>query len=64
MDQPQYYIYQYFSENPRSGSDTFTARANGDLDGNGQYSTFEIYGSVQQNTLATSPTISEINPLD
>jgi type IV pilus assembly protein PilA len=46
VDDPHYYTYTY---ELTSGSETvgpYTARANGDLDCDGSYSTFEMYGVI------------------
>jgi len=46
MDDPHYYSYTY--ESSGSGTDSaFTARARGDLDCDGTFSTFEMVGSIQ-----------------
>jgi type IV pilus assembly protein PilA len=53
MDDPHYYMYQYATVDPTfTGTNTadFTARAFGDLDCNGTYSTFEMIGKVDQTT--------------
>ncbi len=45
MDDPHYYSYNYIM----GGAVTigpYTARANGDLDGDGEFSTFEMYGTI------------------
>jgi prepilin-type N-terminal cleavage/methylation domain-containing protein len=52
MDDPHYYSYTYLS----SGTDAtsqFTARANGDLDCDTSYSTFEMVGSIQADGTVT-----------
>jgi type IV pilus assembly protein PilA len=52
MDDPHYYAYTYLS----SGTDLtsqFTARANGDLDCDVTYSTFEMVGSIQTDGTVT-----------
>ena len=52
MDDPHYYAYTYLS----SGTDltsAFTARANGDLDCDTTYSTFEMVGSIQADGTVT-----------
>ena len=52
MDDPHYYSYTYLS----SGTDAtsqFTARANGDLDCDTTYSTFEMVGSIQSDGTVT-----------
>jgi type IV pilus assembly protein PilA len=63
MDQPQYYQYNYAAANIGSTSaGTFTATANGDLDGNGTLSTFTLYGGVSNAVLNIAPTIQEQSP--
>ena len=52
MDDPHYYAYTYLS----SGTDAtsaFSARANGDLDCDTTYSTFEMVGSIQADGTVT-----------
>ncbi len=44
MDDPSQYSYTF-----EAGGDTFTVRANGDLDCDGIYSTFEMAGKVQSD---------------
>lgn len=41
--QPHYFSFQFISDNARRGS-RFTARAQGDLDGDGEFSRFELIG--------------------
>lgn len=43
VNDPHYYMYSYETVDPLY---SFTARANGDLDCNGVYSTFEMFGAV------------------
>lgn len=57
MSSPQYFQYEY-NATPTG----FTARAFGDLNGNGIFSTFELKGELVGNRLVTSPTILEIDP--
>jgi hypothetical protein len=64
MDVPQYYQYEY--EVTPTG---FVARAHGDLDGNGIFSTFEIRGDVVMRPDFNGPrmqvsAITETNPLE
>jgi type IV pilus assembly protein PilA len=60
MDQPQYYMYSYHS----TGS-SFTATANGDLNGDGVLSTFTLGGHTDgKGTLDLDPSIRETNPAD
>jgi type IV pilus assembly protein PilA len=47
MDQPQYYMYSYsISGSGSNTGDSFTAAAQGDLDGNGVLSLFQVSGSI------------------
>jgi len=67
---PQYYMYDYQSDStagdPASVGQTFTATANGDLNGDGTLSTFTIKGMIPTNgtdtRLLVSPTIDEVSP--
>ena len=47
MQDPQYYMYTYTAENPTANNGTFTAMANGDLNGDATLSTFSLSGGVQ-----------------
>ncbi len=51
VDDPHYYSYQFISD----GSSTFTVRAHGDLDCDGEWSTFEMYGQVGPDGIPGSP---------
>jgi type IV pilus assembly protein PilA len=63
MDAPQYYMYGYTSPGTGSSGDTFTATANGDLNGDGVASTFQITGSVNTSfTLNIAPNLLSVNP--
>ncbi|MFO0673247.1 MAG: type II secretion system protein [Polyangiaceae bacterium] len=62
MDQPQYYMYDYQASGVASGSDAFTATANGDLNGDGTLSTFSIVGAVQNGSLNVAPSLVEVAP--
>jgi type IV pilus assembly protein PilA len=55
---PQYYMYSY----TRADATHFTAQANGDLDGNGTQSTFQLLGQVANNIVLIAPNFTEINP--
>jgi type IV pilus assembly protein PilA len=47
MDQPQYYAYGYTSSGTTgTAGDSFTCSANGDLNGDGVYSTFSVVGAI------------------
>jgi type IV pilus assembly protein PilA len=58
MDQPQYFAYSYTAV----PSTSFTATANGDLNGDSVLSTFSITGSVQSGSLTVAPSILETSP--
>ena len=61
MSEPQYYRYTYDSE--QSGADgTFTALAEGDLDGDTIPSEFKIEAKLTAGNLFVSPTIAEKDP--
>jgi type IV pilus assembly protein PilA len=47
LDQPQYYMYSYRALGTGSQGDSFEAKANGDLNGDGVLSTFMLTGRVQ-----------------
>ncbi len=59
MTQPQYYMYGY---KPPDGATKFTASAEGDLDGDGNLSTFTMKGEVRNQQVVVSPTIDELLP--
>ncbi len=67
MEQPQFYMYNYISDGdktvPTQGTQ-FSATANGDLDGDGNTSTFTILGAVDptSKTLRVAPNITELQP--
>jgi len=64
IDQPQYYMYSYMSSGTTGVSGgTFTATANGDLNGDGLLSTFAILGTINTSmVLNVAPNIAETNP--
>jgi type IV pilus assembly protein PilA len=57
LQDPQYYMYGYTA----AVNSSYTATANGDLNGNGVFSTFTITGSIQQGVLNNAPTVAEVN---
>lgn len=62
MDAPQYYMYGYSGGGGSAGA-AFAATANGDLNGDGVPSTFQIIGSVNAAfVLNVAPNISEVSP--
>ena len=63
MDAPQYYQYMYISPGTGSAGDTFTATANGDLNGDLVESTFQITGTVNTSfVLNVAPNILSVQP--
>jgi type IV pilus assembly protein PilA len=63
IDQPQYYMYSYTVSGTANIGDSFTAMANGDLNGDGVPSTFSIIGAIGSGyVLNVAPNIGEINP--
>jgi type IV pilus assembly protein PilA len=66
MSDPQYYMYSYTASGNSSPGDSFTAMANGDLDGDTVASSFSLLGSISANTndreLLVSPNLIEVNP--
>jgi type IV pilus assembly protein PilA len=67
MDQPQYYMYSYRASSLSSGrsspGDSFEARANGDLNGDGVLSTFTLKGHIDPNgSIAVDPNLLETDP--
>jgi type IV pilus assembly protein PilA len=64
MDQPQYYAYGFTSSGTTGAAgDTFTAVANGDLNGDGVLSTFSIAGTINTTFLLNiAPNMLEVNP--
>ena len=59
LDKPQYFMYSYTATSTTTG---FTAKANGDLNGDGTPSTFEIQGSIVSGRVKIAPAITETNP--
>jgi type IV pilus assembly protein PilA len=64
MDMPQYYMYTYSATGTAGNAgDSFTATANGDLNGDGILSTFSITGSINTSfALNVAPNLLSINP--
>jgi type IV pilus assembly protein PilA len=60
IDEPQYYEYSYTATNPTALGGTFTGTANGDLNGDGILSTFQISGAIGAGmALNIAPVIAE-----
>ena len=63
MSTPQYFMYNYLSDAAATKVGTYiTASANGDLNGDGTLSTFQLLGAVRSGELNLAPSISEVNP--
>jgi type IV pilus assembly protein PilA len=65
MDQPQYYSYGFTSSGTQGiVGNSFTATANGDLNGDGvTFSTFSVTGAIQAGyVLAIAPNMLEVLP--
>jgi type IV pilus assembly protein PilA len=64
MDAPQYYAYGFTSSGTTGTvGDSFSAFANGDLNGDSVLSTFSIAGAIQTGSvLAIAPNMVEIQP--
>lgn len=68
MQDPQYYQYNYTLSNTQGApGDTFHALAQGDLDGNGTKSTFDLAGQLTQDgtgpiVVTIAPNIAETSP--
>jgi type IV pilus assembly protein PilA len=60
MTAPQYYMYTYNSNGTSTGD--FTARAQGDLNGDTTASTFTYLGAIENGRLKLAPSIGEISP--
>ena len=56
MDAPQYYMYNFVTTNPTTAGGTWQGTANGDLNGDGILSTFELDGIIQPSmTFSIAP---------
>jgi type IV pilus assembly protein PilA len=64
IQEPQYYMYSYSSDaTATTPGAQFTATANGDLNGDGIYSSFQLFGVVDANSqVITAPTLTETLP--
>jgi type IV pilus assembly protein PilA len=62
LEEPQYYAYSYNASGTSANSGGFTARAFGDLNGDGNYSTFTVQGSAYSGAVAISPNVQETQP--
>jgi prepilin-type N-terminal cleavage/methylation domain-containing protein len=63
LDQPQYYMYGYLTAGSASVGDSFLATANGDLNGDGVLSTFQLSGSINNSyVINVAPNMVEVSP--
>jgi len=63
MDAPQYYMYNFTSTTPTAAGGTWVATANGDLNGDGILSTFQISGVITPSmTFSLAPNMLEVSP--
>ncbi len=63
LDEPQYYMYSYATAGSSAVGDSFTASANGDLNGDGVMSTFSISGAINgQYVVNVAPNMVEVSP--
>ena len=61
IDSPQYFMYSYARTGSGGVGDTFTAAANGDLNGDGVLSTFAATGRVGADGVVNVAPLTEIN---
>lgn len=66
IDQPQYYMYSYAASGTAGTSgDKYTAQAQGDLNGDGVLSLYQLTGSISSNlVLLTAPNFVIVRPED
>jgi type IV pilus assembly protein PilA len=64
MDAPQYYMYTFTTAAPGNvAGNTWVATAQGDLNGDGNLSTFTMNGLIQPSmTFSLAPNLVELNP--
>jgi type IV pilus assembly protein PilA len=63
IDAPQYYLYAYKVSGTSSVGDSFTASANGDLNGDGILSTFSMVGAISSDyVIHLAPNMLEVLP--
>ena len=61
IDEPQYYMYNYTTSGTSQVGDSFTASANGDLNGDGVLSTFQLIGQIGSGfVINVAPNMVEI----
>ena len=62
LEEPQYYEYEYNVSSTSATNGAFAGVAHGDLNGDGNLSTFTVNGSAYSGAVAISPNIQETNP--
>lgn len=63
IDQPQYYMYSYSASGSSSPGSSFTAAAQGDLNGDGVLSLFQVNGTINSGyALNIAPNMLEVRP--
>jgi type IV pilus assembly protein PilA len=63
IDEPQYFMYGYAVNGSSQPGDTFTATANGDLNGDQILSTFQLTGAISTSyVINLAPNMLEVNP--
>ena len=62
LEEPQYYAYSYAASGTSANSGGFSAHAFGDLNGDGNFSTFTVQGSAYSGAIAISPNVQETQP--
>jgi type IV pilus assembly protein PilA len=62
MEEPQYFQYQYSAIDTSAVSGSFVAIAHGDLNGDGNSSTFQVSGVAISGAIGISPNVDEQNP--
>jgi type IV pilus assembly protein PilA len=62
LEEPQYYAYTYSVSGTSANTGGFTAQAYGDLNGDGNDSTFTVQGTAYSGSVAISPNVQETNP--
>src|SRR5258706_205278 len=60
MSDPQYYMYSYVGSSGSAG--TFVTSGMGDLNGDGNTSSFSLSVAVTAGTLFVAPNVAEVNP--
>lgn len=63
IDEAQYFMYSYAAAGSSLPGDSFTATANGDLNGDGVLSTFQVTGSINGSYVVNvAPSMVEVSP--